>query len=197
MKLSGFLLGFRCLNILNQCFLCLHLRLSDKNPFFTISRGKRFGVLDFFLLDNNRFLELHPLPDDLLNVLLFGLDRFLLLNVCESNNSLPLGNLKKPILFNPLGFDRLGSFAVFLSDNNLSLFILLCDTKLLLGIDPGRFRFQAFFFSHLISFGLFTCCDGSDLPFLLFFRFCFLLIQLEYGLCCLDVLSFNFLLFIP
>ena len=101
----------------------------------------------------------------------------------------------KPILFNPLGFDRLGSFAVFLSDNNLSLFILLCDTKLLLGIDPEPIRFQAFFFSHLIGFGLFTCRDGCNLPFLLFFRFCFLLIQLEYGLCCLDVLSFNFLLY--
>ena len=94
MKLSGFLCGFRCLNILNQCLLCLHLRLSDKNPFFTISSGKRFCVLHFFLLDNNRFFELHSFPDDLLNVLLFGLDCFLLLNVCESHNSLPLGDLK-------------------------------------------------------------------------------------------------------
>ena len=77
--------------------------------------------------------------------------------------------LETSVFFHSLDLDRIRTFFVAHSNNDLPVLVLISDVHLLVGADPSRFGLQPLFLLDLASLGRLASGDFRDLSLLLLF----------------------------
>lgn len=116
-------------------------------------------------------------------------------NALELGLTFAADDLEQAVFFHALGFDLDHPLAIFLSNFNLALFILVGDHDLFFGLDLGELRAVPFFGADFGGFGFFAGLDGLDLTLLASGGFGLLALEGTDGLKCFGVLLFDLLLF--
>ncbi len=179
---------------LDEALLRLRLGPDDQRLALPLGLLDRTELLDLLLLGGDGLLDRDPLPDDVRDLPLLGLDLLVGGDAPQLRLPLPGDDLQQPVLLDALVLDGDDALAVLLRHGDLAVAVLALDAERFLRLDVRAVRPQPLLGLHPRRLGLFLGPYGLDLAGLLDLGLRLAALQLQDRLAGLDVLPGDLLL---